>query len=377
MELRIKGSPINVDKSIVAKVSHSSISDNQNTALIVGEIVETSFRDNVKCLLTSNEDIAKKIPLPGVFYKEGFNHLSEGDVVVINPDGNVNTLYRVNANHNTLFATERCNSNCLMCSQPPKNRDDVSRLYEINKQLIPLIPKNCHELGISGGEPTLMGKYFFEMLDQIKNELPDTEIHILTNGRSFAWVEMAEKLANIGSNRIMLGIPLYSDYYSQHDYIVQAKDAFFQTVQGIYNLARLNQRIEIRVVLHKQTIPRLTKLARFIYKTFPFVEHVTFMGLEYIGYTPHNIEKLWIDPVDYIKDLEEAVQFLDSQGMCVSIYNSQLCVLPESLWKFSKKSISDWKNSYLPECSRCAKLEECGGLFTWNLKKYSRAIKPF
>lgn len=65
------------------------------------------------------------------------------------------------------------------------------------------------------------------------------------------------------------------------------------------------------------------------------------MGLEYQGYTPHNINKLWIDPVEYMDDLGEAVYFLSNKGMNVSIYNSQLCLLPEELWKFNKKSISD------------------------------------
>jgi hypothetical protein len=101
------------------------------------------------------------------------------------------------------------------------------------------------------------------------------------------------------------------------------------------------------------------------------------MGLEYVGYTPYNIDKLWIDPADYINELGEAVEFLAGQGMKVSIYNSQLCVLPENLWEYSRKSISDWKNSYLPECSKCTKLEQCGGLFTWNLKKHSDKIKSF
>ena len=61
----------------------------------------------------------------------------------------------------------------------------------------------------------------------------------------------------------------------------------------------------------------------------------------------------------------------------IAIYNSQLCVLPESLWKYCRKSISDWKNSYLPECEKCNKFQECGGLFTWNLAKHSEYIKAF
>ena len=264
-----------------------------------------------------------------------------------------------------------------MCSQPPRDRDDIEHYFNIHQKLIPLIPKDCPEINLSGGEPTLMGELFFDMLKQLKIQLPDTEVHVLTNGRSFAWNYMAEKLGDLNYSRLMLGVPLYADYYQIHDYIVQAQNAYYQTVAGLHNLARYNQRIEIRVVLHKESIPRLVKLARYIYKNLPFAEHVTFMGLEYIGYTPFNIEKLWIDPMEYRDELEEAVEFLAGQGMNVSIYNSQLCLLPQNLWQYSRKSISDWKNSYLPECEQCVKLEECGGLFTWNLKKHSSYIKPF
>jgi His-Xaa-Ser system radical SAM maturase HxsC len=170
---------------------------------------------------------------------------------------------------------------------------------------------------------------------------------------------------------------LYSDYYQSHDYIVQAKDAFNQTMLGLHNLATYDQRIEIRIVLHKQTIPRLTKLAKYIYKNLPFVEHVAFMGLEYTGYTPYNIDKLWIDPFEYREELEEAVEYLATHGMNVSIYNSQLCVLPETIWKYARKSISDWKNIYLKECSGCIERENCGGLFSSCEQMYSSHLKAF
>ena len=377
MELRTRGIAINFTEPIVGKVTRNLESLDSSSFLICENAIPLISRQLNFLGILSREQIQYLPTHPVVTNVSSFADLEEGDIVVANPDGNINTLYRSRANHNTLFATERCNSNCLMCSQPPKNRDDVARLDNINRKLIPLIPKDCFELGISGGEPTLMGELFFETLEILKENLPDTEIHVLSNGRSFAWLNMAERLAKINYQRLMIGIPLYSDYYQSHDYIVQARDAFSQTVLGIHNLARYNQRIEIRIVLHKQSIPRLVKLSRYIYKTFPFVEHVTFMGLEYVGYTPHNIEKLWIDPADYIEELAESVEFLASQGMNVSIYNSQLCVLPESLWQYSRKSISDWKNSYLPDCEACSKLDKCGGLFTWNLKKYSRSIKAF
>jgi len=377
MLLRTKGIATDIYEPLVGKVSRDITLLDKDTFVICKTEPQDLQGKTFKGILTNVELSDWFESYPTVYNVPTFDHLSDGDIVVAYSDGNINTLYRVHSFHNTLLATERCNSNCLMCSQPPKDKNDIPRLFDIHQQLIPLIPKDCIELGISGGEPTLMGELFFQTLETIKQHLPDTEVHVLTNGRSFAWNNVAERLAKMNYNRLMLGIPLYADYYQSHDYIVQAKDAFNQTMLGLHNLARYNQRVEIRVVLHKQSIPRLTKLARYIYKNLPFAEHVTFMGLEYIGYTPHNIEKLWIDPFDYTNELEEAVEFLAGQGMNVSIYNSQLCVMPKNLWKYCRKSISDWKNSYLTECENCSKLSQCGGLFTWNLKKHSEHIKPF
>jgi len=382
MLLITKGRSININKPLVGKVTRNPLNDGGNNMLICDTRLDNTSVENFFGLLFSvehdlemNQYLFNNIPvLAGI---KSLDHLFEGDIVSVDAEGNLRTLYRVNSFHNILFVTERCNSNCLMCSQPPRDRDDITGLFEINKQLIALIPKDCKELCITGGEPTLMGERFFETLEQLKEQLPHTEIHVLSNGRSFAWPGMAARLADVGYKKMMIGIPLYADYYQVHDYIVQAKDAFYQTVSGIHNLAAYGQRIEIRVVLHRQSIPRLYRLAKYIYKNMPFVEHVAFMGLELIGYTPHNLEKLWIDPYEYNVELTEAVKFLAGQGLHVSIYNSQLCVLPFELWKYARKSISDWKNDYLPECKQCSKLETCGGFFTWNLKKPSVHTKPF
>jgi len=377
MLLKTRGISLNIRDHLVGKVTRDPLKIDADSFLICESGLPPMTVNNFLGVLTSSDDSGQFQDLPTVFGVPTFEHLAEGDIVVVSNDGIINTFYRVDSFHNTILATERCNSNCLMCSQPPRDKNDIPRLYDIYQRAIPLIPKDCFELGVSGGEPTLMGELFFSLLETLKENLPETEIHVLTNGRSFAWNAMAERLAEINFDRLMLGIPLYADYYQIHDYIVQAKNAFNQTMLGLHNLARYNQRVEIRVVLHKQSIPRLVKLSKYIFKNLPFAEHVTFMGLEYIGYTPHNIDKLWIDPHDYIEELGESVEFLAGQGMNVSIYNTQLCVLPERLWQYSRKSISDWKNSYLPECERCSKLDDCGGLFTWNLKKHSNHIKAF
>ena len=132
--------------------------------------------------------------------------------------------------------------------------------------------------------------------------------------------------------------------------------------------------MEIRIVLHKQTIPRLTKLCNFIYRNFPFVKHVALMGLENMGYVKKNWNDLWIDPFDYKKELEEAVKILHYAGMDVSIYNLQLCILPKNLWSFARASISDYKNLYLDCCEKCNVKKYCAGLFSSSLKRHSSHI---
>lgn len=307
---------------------------------------------------------------------ETFSYLQPGDILRINPQaGEARVLYRKNSPHNVLFFTERCNSRCLMCSQPPRTADD-SWLIDDIFQTIPLMDISTGQLCISGGEPTLLFDRFVEVVQAVKEHLPQTALHVLSNGRLFSYLRLAESLAEAEHPNITIGIPLYSDVPSRHDFVVQAKGAFDETVQGIMNLARVKQQIEIRVVIHRFTADRLESLARFISRNMPYVAHVALMGLEPTGFAKSNIEELWIDPIDYHRHLAEAVDILDTAGLNVSIYNHPLCLLGKELWPFARQSISDWKNIYVPECEGCELMEACSGLFASASRWHSRGIKP-
>ncbi|MCO5725534.1 His-Xaa-Ser system radical SAM maturase HxsC [Robiginitalea marina] len=379
MKLRTKGTPININEPLVLKATRYKYKlNNPNYCLILDDDYPVNSKYDSDVILTTSHDLNTNIYSgTGVYKIKDLSHISEDDILLIGQNGNIKTLYRINSSHNYLLLTERCNSNCLMCSQPPKDREDIAALHEIHKKLIPLIPKNCHELILTGGEPMLLGLLFFELLELIKKELPNTEIHILTNGRLFAFNHLAERLSKINNPRIMLGVPLYSDFYQIHDYVVQSKDAYYQTLMGIYNLKRYGIRVEIRVVLHKITTPRLYKLSKFIYRNLTFVDQVVFMGLEITGFTIANLSELWIDPINYMDELEKSVHFLNDRGVNAWIYNTPLCLLPENLWCYNKNSISDWKNIFLDECQHCAVLDKCGGLFESSTRKHSEYIKAF
>jgi His-Xaa-Ser system radical SAM maturase HxsC len=304
------------------------------------------------------------------------DYVSDGDVLAIFPSGHVNVLYRRQSRHNSILTTERCNSLCLMCSQPPKTEDDGYRV-PIILRLIDLIDQECPELIFSGGEPLLLGNQFFDIIEKCERQLPQTAVHVLTNGRLFKDPRLARQLATVAHHDLMLGIPLYGDTADLHDFVVQAPGAFEETMYGFYNLAEAGIPVEIRVVVHRQTFKRLPQLAEFIYRNLTFANQVVLMGMEMYGLVHQNLDTLWIDPIEYQEQLEMATLDLARRGIRVLLYNHQLCVLRRSLWPFAVKSISDWKNTYIEECTDCVLRETCGGFFQSGVKRHSAHIAPF
>ncbi|MFI3328304.1 MAG: His-Xaa-Ser system radical SAM maturase HxsC [Rikenellaceae bacterium] len=316
----------------------------------------------------STVDTSTKRPFCAVDDISGF---SEGDVVSINNKGEIVFLYEINSQHNAIMATERCNHRCVMCPQPPIVKEVDMTAFNLN--LISLFDKNTQEVGITGGEPTLIGDNLFALLRQIKKCIPKAAISILSNGVKFADKEYTMKLAACLHHDLQIDVPLFSDIAREHNKIVGA-NTFYKTVEGLYNLAIFRQRIGVRIVVHRLNYKRLPQLADFIYHNFPFVTQVAFMQMETIGLADKNIDELWIDPYDYREQLKEAVLLLADRGITTHIYNAQMCILPEEIRQFAPQSISDWKNIYLDKCDGCALMAQCGGFFESNRTHHSQHI---
>jgi His-Xaa-Ser system radical SAM maturase HxsC len=299
---------------------------------------------------------------------EELDYLKYGDIISLSYNGkNIRVQWRGNTSTNSLLLTERCDNYCLMCSQPPrKEKDDW--LLKIATDVISLMPTDANVLGFTGGEPTIYGDDFIDLIGHFSTNLPNTALHILSNGRRFADAQFTSKYANATNKSMMIGIPIYGPESQLHDYVVQAEGAFDETINGILNLGEYGQSIEIRVVAHKQTASSLVGIAEYISRNLPFVDQVAIMGLEMIGLARGNFQEVWIDPVDYKQQLAEAVNHLSNNNIHVMVYNHQLCLTHKDTWKFNVQSISDWKNEYDPVCEPCQVREKCGGFF--NSAKY-------
>jgi His-Xaa-Ser system radical SAM maturase HxsC len=284
-------------------------------------------------------------------------------------------LWKNSARHNGLLLTEQCDNYCLMCSQPPKERDD-SWLFERARKVISLLPHSARSLSLTGGEPTLHADELIALLEHCQQVAPGLSIHLLSNGRRFADTAFARRYAAVGLSDIMVGVPVYAPEPGLHDFIVQAVGAFDDTIHGILNLVSLGQAVELRVVVQRHTVPVLAGLATYVARNLPFVAQVALMGLEMTGLARPNAALVWADPADYQPELAAAVDILTTAGIKTRIYNHQLCVLDRRLWPYAVRSISDWKNDYLDICRSCSVRDACGGVFTTSGNRLSQHLHP-
>jgi His-Xaa-Ser system radical SAM maturase HxsC len=365
---KLYGAPHNIKNNILGIVTRSKRVLNREKYIYLTDKAESP--SGYAAILTSASDFGSSLPLISNVAK--LDLIKEGDVALIAKEGLISILYESNSSHNAIMATERCNLNCIMCPQP-HIKHEVDRT-DFNLRLLSLCNKNINEIGITGGEPTLLGDNLFRLLLYIKNNFRKTAVSLLSNGVRFADMEFVKSLYAVGLQNLQIDIPLYSDIDSIHNQIVGA-DVFYKTILGLYNLALFRQRIGLRIVLHKQTYERLPFLAEFIYRNLPFVAHIAFMQMETTGMAIDNINQLWIDPYNYQFELEEAIFALVRRDMNVSIYNAQLCVLPQTLWKFARRSISEWKNIYIDECVNCEVRDICAGFFASSEDVHSEHIR--
>lgn len=303
--------------------------------------------------------------LRNVFWVES-ESLQSGDIVVPDPERQqLSVLLRESDAHHTLLLTNRCNSHCLMCSQPPTKHDD-SWLVEEALDAILHLRSSPAVIGLSGGEPLLLGRGLRRVLDALMEHHPATTVEVLSNGRLFADANVVFEVLHGLRARVRWLVPLYGHADFVHDFVVQAPGAFDETLAGLLTLQEYRQEVQLRTVLVEPVLQILGELTDFIGRNLPFVNEVALMGCEPIGFALANRELCEVNLSDWAPTLAQAARILQRHAVPYLFMNAPLCSLPQQLWRNAHRSISDWKNVYAAECSDCAVKADCSGLFAWH-----------
>ena len=297
----------------------------------------------------------------GSFNLKSNLRLEVGEIIIIYPKKKfVERFFRPNANSNTILLTENCDQKCLMCSQPPKNKDYLN--FEMYEKACELVPEGA-VIGISGGEPTLFKKDLFFMLRKINEKRPDINFHILSNGQHFEKDDLIDLIALNSS--VLWGIPLYSSSEVIHDFIVGKKNAFSILDNNLGFLRSSGSRLEIRTVVMKNNVNDLENIAVNIYKNYNWLEIWAIMQLEKYGFAKINWENIFFDSSESFEAIQKALIATKIYNINTKLYNFPYCTVPEFFKNITVKSISDWKQKFIDECKGCNKKNNCCGFFEW------------
>jgi His-Xaa-Ser system radical SAM maturase HxsC len=325
--------------------------------------------------LTSDAAVFAEVETAGVLDTGGT--LEDGDVLGLTPGlMSARILFRAADTHHTVFLTNRCNSNCLMCSQPPTRHDD-SWLVDEAIAVASHIGAKPKTIGFTGGEPLLLGGQLRIVLDSFRSWHPSARLEVLTNGRRFSEPALAHELLAGLDQRVAWMVPLYGHADFLHDFVVQSEGAFDQTIDGLLTLRSYRQAVQLRTVLIEPVLRVLPEFCDFIGRNLPFVQEVALMGCEPTGFAMANRDVCQVDLSEWGPQLVEAVRRLRRAGMRTALMNAPLCSLPEELWPHSHQSISDWKRVFAKACDACSMRDDCCGLFAWYEKGWAPTfLKP-
>ncbi len=162
-----------------------------------------------------------------------------------------------------------CNQNCLFCSVGHKLRKDrrIKSLEEVKKVIESAKEQNSPGVSFSGGEPTII-PYLFDAIRYAK-KLDFEMIEVQSNGRMFAYKEFTKKVVEAGANRFLISVHGHTP--ELEDYLVCAKGAFKQQIQGLNNLKEMLDKEKIEdlrtsTVVCKSNYKLLPEIIEFLLK---------------------------------------------------------------------------------------------------------------
>ena len=241
-------------------------------------------------------------------------HLSSGDIITY-PTGRPagHRAVEEHRRHNSLLLTEQCDNYCLMCSQPPKDRDD-SWLFDRAKRIISLLPETRTSLGLTGGEPTLHADGSSTCWSTAGGS-PGLSMHLLSNGRRFADLllpadtppsALPTSWSVSRSTRPSLACTISSS--RPRALSMRPSTASLTWPRSARHRAQGRRPAAYRsrtCAAWRSSSPG----------TCPSLTQVALMGLEMTGLARPNSALVWVDPADYQHELAEAVDVLATAGI--------------------------------------------------------------
>lgn len=278
----------------------------------------------------------------------------------------------------------RCNSRCIMCTNPvgfgEKGKSQVytfERLISRAKTFKEDWKRSQENLNFTGGEPTIHPD-FLKILKWFRDEFPKNRIVLATNGRMFSYPWFVKECLKVNNLTVEIAILGYDA--SMHDGITRAKGSFNQTIVGIDNILKYrnsSQQLEIRIILIKQNYKHLGRILNLIKESFSLIDRVVIVFPELEGICGKNFKIVGITYKEVERLLSEVMNEWKTQFREIRLYHFPLCTLPPNLWKYTWRTQRAGEVTFLSRCDKCLYKKYCLGIHKDYLKIVGdREFKP-
>ena len=139
-----------------------------------------------------------------------------------------------------------CNNNCQFCEQGDKRFYEKDSTTEEIKKLLKKESKKYDGVFLTGGEVTIR-EDVFEIIKFAKQ--CNYNVAIQSNGRMFSSMEFCYKMVEAGADTFTLS--LHGSTPQMHDQLTRVPGSFLQTLRGIFNLKKLDQKVFANTVITK------------------------------------------------------------------------------------------------------------------------------
>lgn len=268
----------------------------------------------------------------------------------------------------------RCNNNCRFCVQANKRNWGNKTTGQIKNDLNDAKKTKCEGVVFTGGEPTIRDD-ILEIVGYAK-KIGFNTIQIQTNGRMLAYMNFCRKLTEAGANEFS---PALHGHTAQlHDFLTNSPGSFRQTVQGIKNIKKLNQRVITNTVVTKPNYRHLPEIAKLLIKLdvdqfqFAFVHPIGNAGENFDSIVPnmslaapyiHKGLHMGIDAG--IRVMAEAMPYCLMQGY--EKYVSERYIPPTeirdagcNIFDYDERRKTESKMKF-PQCKKCGYDKVCEG----------------
>ena len=299
------------------------------------------------------------------------------DVFELDRDGTVYRSYSNESSDNVMFITGACNSNCVMCPSPEAGRRHAG-ISGLDKLLLTVnhIPEYAEHITITGGEPMLLGRKMFVLLESMRNKFSGTEFLFLSNGRAFSLPGYASAFVSSAPRRTIVAVPLHGYDSVTHDAVTRSSGSFVQTMAGLKELRWYGANIEIRIVVSKITAPYVDKIADLIINELPDILRVRVIALEMLGNAAINSGDVWLSYPESFSAAKEAILRIIDAGIEVGLYGFPLCSVDADCRLLCAQGITDYKVRFADSCKSCAVHDACGGIFAGTFRYAAGDVHP-